>query len=271
MTVIVPRAAWGAAPPKPGIEPLAYPVTDVFLHHEAGAPIPDGFTPDQECARMREIQSFCMGEGYTDFLYGVAVFPSGRAYEGRDLGFVSHDGPTAQEAATMNNNGTSIAVVWPGNYNLEQPTAAQIQATADVITLAQQAGIVTWSPNIRGHRDVYQTECPGNSAEAQLPAIRWAVAKNANPVPVPPTVPSALQRFIQAVKTRPIARGDKGAPVKFIQGLLNNHGANIPVNGVYDVVTAAAVLRFKKAHALQNRNANKVGLICLLALLSPKP
>jgi len=269
MTIIVPRAAWGAAPPKSGIVPLAYPVSDVFLHHEAGAPIPADFTPEQECARMREIQAFTMGEGYTDFPYGVAVFPSGRAYEGRDLGFVSHDGPTAEEAATMNNNGTSVAVVWPGNYDIEQATPAQIQATADVITLAQQAGIVTTTPNIRGHRDVFPTSCPGHDGEASLPAIRWAVARNAQP-PAPAPKPSALQRFIQAVTARPIQRGDRGPNVKLLQGLLNNHGARIPVNGVYDVVTAAAVLRFKKAHALQNRNANKVGRICILALLSPK-
>lgn len=264
--IIVPRSVWGATSPKGTFPALSLPVTDVFLHHEAGGPIPANFTAEDEMARMRSIQAYAMSQGYADFPYGIAVFPSGRAYEGRDLGFVSHDGPTSEEAATANNNSTSVAIVWPGNYDIERPTPAQIQTTADVISLAQFVGVVSSSPNIRGHRDVYQTECPGTWAEAQLPAIRTAVVNNA----LPPAKPSVLARFIQAVTMRPIRRGDKGPNVRLLQALLNNHGARIPVNGVYDVVTAAAVLRFKKAHRLQNRNANAVGRLCLLALLAPK-
>jgi hypothetical protein len=170
MVAIASRESWGAAPGHAD-NPLDVPVSDVFVHHEGGGIRPATMTVAQEAAAMREIQGYAMSHGYSDFPYGVGVFGSGRAYEGRDLGFVN-GGTTEEEAATAAHNATSIAVVWVGNYQTQTPTDAQIQTTAEVIQLAHLAGTVSWPPNIEGHRDVYSTACPGNNAYLKLPDLR---------------------------------------------------------------------------------------------------
>lgn len=266
---IVSRQAWGALPPKENLPTLAYPVADVFLHHEAGSLIPDGFTPAQECERMREIQTFSMNErGYSDFPYGVAVFPSGRAYEGRDLGFVC-GGQTSEEAATLNNNGTSVAIVWPGNYDTMQPTSACLDATADVVQLAQLAGVVTASPSIRGHRDVYATDCPGANAYTALPAIRALVA--APPAPSPAvTALQAIAADLASFTTKVAVQGEKSGRITLLRTLLRSHGfPTLPVTDDYDLEVTHAVNRFKQAHGLGAGQGNRCGKACIAALLVP--
>lgn len=190
MTTIESRSTWGARPPSHGLSQLRYPVADVYVHHEGGATIGADASVDQERARMREIQNGLMGKGYTDFAYGAAVFPSGRAYEGRDLGFVD-GGMTAQEAATLGHNENSVATVWPGNYDVQTPTSAQLQATADVIKIAQLAGVVILHPTIWPHSAAYATACPGAHGRDAVPQLRALVEQSpGQPVPTPPTAPT---------------------------------------------------------------------------------
>lgn len=179
------RQTWGATPARGGLTALAYPVVDVYLHHEAGPLSPANLTVEQERAKMRELQQEFFAKGYSDFAYGVAVFGSGRAYEGRDLGFVC-GGMTAEEAATLGHNSDSVAIVWPGNFMIQVPTAAQLQSTADVIAIAQLAGVVVLAPHLWGHRDTaFATACPGDHAYAALPQLRTLVAQHGNPPPGP--------------------------------------------------------------------------------------
>src|SRR5258706_4324883 len=95
---IISRQEWGAIPVNVN-NPLHMPVADVFLHHEGGGVRLASLTQVEEMAIMRELQIDTMARGYADFPYGVAVFGSGRVYEGRDLGFVN-GGTTQEEAAT---------------------------------------------------------------------------------------------------------------------------------------------------------------------------
>ena len=44
--------------------------------------------------------------------------------------------------------------------------------------------------------------------------------------------------------------GSRGATVKELQTALNNHGANIAVDGVFGQETRSAVIEFQKAHGL---------------------
>lgn len=199
MPEIISRAQWGARPPKPGIAPLAYPVAEVFLHHEAGQ-VWTSTDLDAEKAKMRALQASTMARGYADFPYGAAVFPSGRIYEGRDLGFIDH-GTTLQEGATIGENSRSIAIVWIGNYELQNPTPQQVASTAYFIQLAQLANNVTVGCQILGHRDAPQasTACPGTFGEAALPEIRRQVS-----APPPPEV---LLKMFTAIASTPSGDG----------------------------------------------------------------
>lgn len=233
---------------------------------------------------MRQIQAYSMGNGYDDFPYGLAVFPSGRVYEGRDLGYVC-GGTTAEEAATAANNGTSVAVVWPGNYERQQPTPMQIEATAKCIETAQFAGIVTMTPNLRGHRDVYQTACPGAYAYPKLPAIRTALAAHplavppapAKPVPQLPKLTTAqaqvVKKLIAMEKTfekRPAVAGEASDRVRWLQTLLHIVGCyDQPTpTGTFGTVMVRGVAKFKGEHPeLGNVEGRRVGAPCVGALL----
>jgi hypothetical protein len=199
MPDVISRAQWGARPPKSGIAALAYPVAEVFLHHEAG-PVWTSVDIDTEKAKMRSLQAETMAREYADFPYGVAVFPSGRIYEGRDLGFIDH-GQTLQEGATIGENARSIAIVWIGNYEQQGPTAQQVASTAYIIQLAQLANNVTVGCRILGHRDAPQasTACPGTFGEAALPEIRRQVS-----APPPPEV---LQKMGYSIAATPTGNG----------------------------------------------------------------
>lgn len=185
---IYSRQEWGAQPPKPGIGDLAYPVRKVFIHHEAGPVFPTFSTVDAEMAKMREVQANMMSREYSDFAYGVAQFPSGRVYEGRDLGWVG-GGRDLMEGATIGENAVSIAIVFIGNYQIQNPTAQALAACAETIRLAQFAGRVTADAEILGHLQAPQasTACPGSMLYADLPQIRALVTRPAaTPAPPPP-------------------------------------------------------------------------------------
>jgi hypothetical protein len=166
--LIYSRAAWNAAPPLAPLELMAYPVRKVYVHHVGGG-IVGSMTPEQEQAFMRQLQQGAFGDGYLDFPYGMSVFASGRAYEGRDLRF--------EGAATGGENDDSVAVLLVGNFELQQPTTLALLGAARVIQLGQYVGRITLDATINGHKDAPQasTACPGSHLYAALPVVRALV------------------------------------------------------------------------------------------------
>ncbi|GGM63999.1 hypothetical protein GCM10012275_38180 [Longimycelium tulufanense] len=149
---IIPRSAWGAQHPNGcGLAPL--PATEVWLHHSVTAPT----------ISMRELEEI----GHRRFGCGISytwvVYPDGRICEGHSIG--------RQGTHTAGRNDRGRAVCLVGNYDLDRPTEAQIDAVAWLLRHAHAQGWITAPRLSGGHRDVYPTACPGHWAYQAIPEI----------------------------------------------------------------------------------------------------
>lgn len=160
---IISRSEWGARPSKADVahQPLAA-IAEVFVHHSAQAG-GNVRTQEQAAAVVRGIQAFHMDtKGWSDIGYHYVVVqnrnPLGRAwiFAGRDL--------TTVPAAQLNHNfGTvAICVHQLDPEPLRQNTRWRVGRLARRI---RQASV------LRGHYEVFATECPGTVIRAQLAAI----------------------------------------------------------------------------------------------------
>lgn len=148
---LVRRSGWGARPPKSRPLPIPTPVTDLFLHHSAGA--------DGGPETVRGIQRFHQEtRGWADIAYTWLYSPRDRVfYEGR--------GPGIAGGHTRSHNRTSHAVCVLGNYDVTKPPAHVVDDLADWARWHGGA----WGPSrYRPHSDVSSTACPGNYLRGML-------------------------------------------------------------------------------------------------------
>lgn len=155
---IIPRAEWGARPPQGTLTPQTV-VNQIFVHHTVFPALNPTATRAEEEERMRALQRFHQdSRGYTDVAYQAIVFPSGRIYEGRPLNFVG--------AHTLNQNSTSKAVCFDGNFEESRPTQSAIEAARFA------CHFLGADKPIRPHGDVFPTACPGANVKAILASLQ---------------------------------------------------------------------------------------------------
>jgi len=183
-------------------------------------------------------------------------------------------------AQTMNYNSVSMGVSAIGNFDI----AAVPQAVTDAykrifawkLSLSGLPAIGTvpsplppsWSTTkyfqrVAGHRDGFQTECPGRYLYAKLAAIRTGAAAlmtkpAAKPAPVPvvnpvvkPVVPPVVKPAAWAVttytpyKAMVLSQGSKGAAVVVLQ-----RGLKLTADGAFGPQTRATLVAFEKAQKI---------------------
>ncbi|MFD2792594.1 N-acetylmuramoyl-L-alanine amidase [Promicromonospora vindobonensis] len=159
---IATRKRWGPRYPD-GDLTLTGPADEVFVHHSVTAQLSPDASVEDECEQMRALESVGQSRFGTGISYNVVIFPSGRAYQG-----VSWN---RRGTHTGGRNSTARSICFAGNYEIHEPTAAQL-ATAAVIYAEGKGHLWVLSAPLRGHRDVSQTACPGRHLYAELPAIR---------------------------------------------------------------------------------------------------
>jgi hypothetical protein len=196
---ITPRAGWGAdesiSPEAPGYLP-GEKVKAVVVHHTAES---NTYTCEQAPAVVRGIYAYHVKQlGWKDIGYNFLVDKCGTVYEGRKGGV---DQPVqGAHAYGFNAETTGISIL--GTYTDTAPSQAAMTAVARVAAwkLGQYgvdpAGTTTltagdggrsffgrtWAkgaqvsfPVIHGHRDGYNTQCPGDAFYGQLATLRsWA-------------------------------------------------------------------------------------------------
>ncbi len=154
--------------------------------------------------RMRALYAYhANNRGWGDVGYNFVIDDQGEIFEGKSGGAYVVAGH-----AYCNNVGT-IGISLMGNFDIEQPTQAQVQALQWLLaTLADQYDVDPAAevdfhgvrePTIVGHRDLLSTDCPGfymygvldqvrrNVAEGELTARVTFPQKPKNPADVPRT------------------------------------------------------------------------------------
>ncbi|WP_454856300.1 peptidoglycan recognition protein family protein [Promicromonospora soli] len=159
---IATRASWGARYPD-GDLTLTGLAVEVFVHHSVTAQLSPDASIAAEAEQMRALESVGQSRFGTGISYNVVIFPSGRAYQG-----VSWN---RRGTHTGGRNSTSRSICFAGNYETNQPTAAQISTAAAIYREGKQRWWTQGAP-LYGHRDVSQTACPGRNLYARLDDIR---------------------------------------------------------------------------------------------------
>ncbi|MFJ1706816.1 LysM peptidoglycan-binding domain-containing protein [Kitasatospora sp. NPDC088346] len=155
---LVSRAEWGAAAPTGSYAGISS-TRGVKIHYE-GSPVPDTLLGDHgRCAgHVRAIQASHMAnasEGWIDIAYSFVVCPHGSVFEGRGLG--RKNGANGNSAL---NAGHYAVCAMVGTSGITSPTDAMLDGLVDAIEYCQASGGA--GSEVRGHRDGYATDCPGD-------------------------------------------------------------------------------------------------------------
>ncbi|MEU6617788.1 N-acetylmuramoyl-L-alanine amidase [Streptomyces parvus] len=196
---VTSRAGWGAdesiSPEEPGYLPGSK-IRAVVVHHTAES---NSYTCEQAPAVVRGIYAYHVKQlGWKDIGYNFLVDKCGTVYEGRKGGI---DRPVmGAHAYGFNSETTGISVL--GTYTDTAPAQAAMASVARVAawklgqygvdpagTATLTAGASgrsysgkTWAsgaqlsfPAVHGHRDGYNTQCPGDAFYSRLSTVRsWA-------------------------------------------------------------------------------------------------
>jgi hypothetical protein len=235
VTDIITRAEWHARAPKGAYTSLRS--TKGVKVHYTGGRIDKGILNDHDlCVSLvRGIQNMHMdGNGWLDIGYSVVACPHRKVFIGRGPKHL----PAANGAGLNTNHYAILALV--GNSGLVEPTDNQLLSIWDAITYLREHGGA--GKEIKGHRDGYATECPGDHLYAWLKkgAPRPGGAAPAKPASAKPGVHTTIVRL-----------GSSNVElVKDLQRLLNAHGWNLVVDGIFGPATLHAVRVFQSHHGL---------------------
>lgn len=154
---IITRDEWGAMPPSHAMTLLTETPKYVFIHHGATSPC----STQQECStRVRSYQTFHMsappaGRGWWDIGYSFMVGEDGNVYEGRGWDQVG--------AHTYGYNSVGLGISFIGDFRDRLPNPNAIHAAQALIKCGVENGKIIGNYILKGHRDVGNTECPGQT------------------------------------------------------------------------------------------------------------
>ncbi|XP_045468915.1 peptidoglycan-recognition protein LB isoform X3 [Harmonia axyridis] len=150
---IVTRDEWQARPPKL-VEPMPNPVPYVIIHHSYQPAA--CYTPKACIKAMQSMQRFHQDDrGWNDIGYSFGVGGDNRAYTGR--------GWSAVGAHSPHYNNRSIGICVIGDWTEKLPPTSQLQTIKELIDYGVQKGMIQPNYMLLGHRQVRDTECPGDA------------------------------------------------------------------------------------------------------------
>lgn len=131
--------------------------TDQIVVHHTGNPTDD----DRSAA---EIDASHKAQGWTCIGYHYIVRKDGTVEQGRPHWMVG--------AHAYGHNSHTIGIHVCGNFEIGEPTDAQIESTAMLLAnLCTDYGLTIDRDSIVGHRELMPTACPGANLFAQMDTI----------------------------------------------------------------------------------------------------
>ncbi|MFO7252221.1 MAG: peptidoglycan-binding domain-containing protein [Actinomycetes bacterium] len=233
---LVSRREWGARSPKGSYTTLRS--TKGVKVHYTGSRVDPAIVDDHaKCAALvRQIQNGHMdGNGWIDIGYNLAVCPHRKVFVGR--------GPNRLPAANGPglNTGHYAVLGLVGSSGLVVPPDDMLHGIRDAIEYLREVGGA--GPEIKGHRDGYATECPGEHLYAWVRRGAPRPGGGAQPGPgtgVPPW-PGRLLAY------PPVMYGDD---VRAWQQRLRELGYELEVDGAYGPQTRDVTIKFQRDRGL---------------------
>ncbi|NYF98927.1 S-layer homology domain-containing protein [Janibacter cremeus] len=202
---VITRAQWGADESLRREEPEYETVRGGFVHHTAGT---NNYTRSEVAAQIRAIYTYhVQGRGWNDIGYNFLVDKFGRVFEGRYGGV----GKPVVGAHTLGYNSQSFGMSVIGNHQNIRANAAVRDSLAEVFAWKLARNGVDAASMVRlhdepfhaisGHRDGFNTLCPGDALYAQLSGIRQDAHDRQlklDPPPFPDVTPATTD-FTRAI------------------------------------------------------------------------
>jgi hypothetical protein len=145
---VLPRSAWGARPADT-TKMERHTIESMIVHHAGDQTTLTG------PPRYRAWQDLHEGRGWGDLAYHYIIGIDGTVYEGRATGY-------AGDTATNYDPTGHFLVVVEGNFEVDQPTRAQLDSLVRLLAWASESFDVA-PATISGHRDHASTSCPGGN------------------------------------------------------------------------------------------------------------
>jgi hypothetical protein len=177
---VYPRAAWGADERLRREAPEYGQVQLGFVHHTVSS---NSYSASQVPAMIRGIYAYHVkGQGWNDIGYNFLIDRFGRTWEGRYGGMDR----AVVGAQTSNYNSWSMGVSAIGDFQAASVPQAMTNAFKRIfawkLSLSGIPATGTVIANdksfqrVSGHRDGFQTACPGRYLYAKIPEIRAGAA-----------------------------------------------------------------------------------------------
>lgn len=132
-------------------------VTDQIVIHHTGNAVDDDLS-------AAEIDASHKAQGWTCIGYHYVVRKDGTVEQGRPHWTVG--------AHAYGHNSHTIGIHVCGNFEIVEPTGAQIESTAMLLAnLCTNYGLTIDRDSIVGHRELMSTACPGRNLYAQMDTI----------------------------------------------------------------------------------------------------
>lgn len=132
--------------------------TDLIVIHHTGNPTDDDLSAE-------EIHESHLAQGWAGIGYHFVIRKDGAIELGRPMDTVG--------AHAYGYNSHSIGIHVCGNFEIAEPTPAQIESCAILVGwLAEEYGLDVSAETVVGHRDLMATACPGKALYDQLGTIR---------------------------------------------------------------------------------------------------
>jgi len=188
---VVRRETWKAAPPK---EPYTQHSPKMFTLHHTQAHFPKNY--DEAVQEMQFIQDYHQnGRGWIDIGYHFLISPQGDIFEGRPVNVVG------AHVKNMNTGNVGISIM--GNYH---PPVSQVPTEVTIHSFIELGKYLKTTYDISissfyAHRDIGQTDCPGDVLYARMPEFKSLIFQAdpppaAAPMLVPPSNDTSVpERF----------------------------------------------------------------------------
>jgi len=118
--------------------------------------------------RARRHQRYHQSLGWPDLAYHFLVDRTGLAYEGRDIRFRGDTGTDYDPTG-------HFLVCMEGDFDVQEPTVAQLETTVALFAWASQRYGIDAS-TLKGHSSYADTSCPGSAVTAIIPDLTASVA-----------------------------------------------------------------------------------------------
>ena len=151
----VSRSYWHAAAPQASRMTRMGGYDRITVHHEGNAtPNYDSNATAVACSLRRIQNAHCKTMHAGDIGYHFIIDRQGTIWQGRELRY--------QGAHVKSNNSNNIGIMCLGNFEIQQPTQAQVNTLARLCQALMQGYHIPRN-KLYGHRELRSTACPGRN------------------------------------------------------------------------------------------------------------